>query len=260
MRTASDAVVSGSRSAHRCRLATSVTPGGPAYYGSRASGQVRCGALRHQVGVGVSTRNLTPGRVTLARCAPASSRSGSLNMRDHLSSSSGFDPCAPASSRSGSLNTYAGLFAVLGTVCAPASSRSGSLNKLTGSQVEQLLPVRSGIKSEWESQHHPHGRAVTAPVVRSGIKSEWESQQGLLPRDEPGYSECAPASSRSGSLNPRPRQAPCPRRECAPASSRSGSLNGRATGVSTVVPRCAPASSRSGSLNLANSPYNPDRF
>ncbi len=157
--------------------------------------------------------------------------------------------CAPASSRSGSLNAKRGKCSPLSGRCAPASSRSGSLNHFA--TVDDLIEhlVRSGIKSEWESQLPDDVGHHGDHAVRSGIKSEWESQRdaremlaAVWPRalrhqvgvgvstgrgagPEHRARWCAPASSRSGSLNYRWHWTPAVTRVCAPASSRSGSLN-----------------------------------
>ncbi len=171
------------------------------------------GALRHQVGVGVSTSVMWSMWSSAGSCAPASSRSGSLNRRAWNRWEASLQ-CAPASSRSGSLNTPARVSRSTPFVCAPASSRSGSLN-LSLAFRPQTSTVRSGIKSEWESQPENPRHDLLQLHVRSGIKSEWESQQ-VPPQGVPeGRPVCAPASSRSGSLNRRGAARRCADPPCA---------------------------------------------
>ena len=64
----------------------------------------RARARRRRAGAGVSTRRWSAPRATAHRCAPASSRRGSLNFAHSRSSSAHEPACAPASSRRGSLN------------------------------------------------------------------------------------------------------------------------------------------------------------
>ncbi len=187
----------------------------------------RTGALRHQVGVGVSTWSKFPATEPVSLCAPASSRSGSLNTVDQWnaldsdrvrsgikseweSQRYGAQPGSQATPP-GALRHQVGVGVSTAQArnassssmsCAPASSRSGSLNSAAARSAARRAAVRSGIKSEWESQHRPALRQRDGgDVVRSGIKSEWESQPGIRRDPSHGVRGCAPASSRSGSLN-----------------------------------------------------------
>ncbi len=140
-------------------------------------------ALRHQVGVGVSTPSAGCRRCSSPTCAPASSRSGSLNP----ARVSVFAACAPEV-RSGMKSEWESQPRSRrhrerpSAMCAPASSRSGSLNsvdgRVIGTSTKRALRHQVGVGVSTGG----FGRSRSSSEVRSGIKSEWESQHDPPPR------------------------------------------------------------------------------
>ena len=157
-------------------------------------------ARRRRAGAGVST-TLSWGRLSTGRrCAPASSRRGSLNNSPGHACNLVL-VCAPASSRRGSLN-ISGLSMTVDEVaaCAPASSRRGSLNansNVPPAKHEGARRRRAGA-----------GVSTTSPLRRSRPARRARRRRagaGVSTRGQDGPARerkvCAPASSRRGSLN-----------------------------------------------------------
>ena len=109
--------------------------------------------------------------------------------------------------------------------CAPASSRRGSLNNPHQGLAATGDPVRAGVEPARESQLDPPRGSRGRMPVRAGVEPARESQQERQERGGRGRQECAPASSRRGSLNMPIPVLLAPVVRCAPASSRRGSLN-----------------------------------